>query len=77
MIRKLRSEWHGFGGWRRFREQWILDEEWTGWKWEPRDLWFGAYWDWPHAARFNLFICPVPTVVLCLSWKWIGRREVG
>jgi hypothetical protein len=69
---KLRQEWHGFGGWRRFHQQWALDRQRCGLAWEPRDLWFGLYWNWPNAARFDLYLVVVPTVPLQLSWKWIG-----
>jgi hypothetical protein len=71
MRRKLRSEWHGFGGWRRFRKEWLLDRR--SLLWEPRDLWLGAYWNFPNSARFDLYIALLPTLILRLSWRWIGR----
>lgn len=39
---------------------------------EPRDLWVGIYVrrPWWEGGRFThqLFICPLPTLVLAISW---------
>jgi len=54
------------------------------WKWEPRDLWIGAYWThrfvsvmeglvYPRCVtarrEFHVYVCLLPTLVLHLVWQ--------
>lgn len=46
-------------------------------KFEPRDLWIGAYWNLTKSIeslyrRLDIYICIVPTlpIHLCFEWGW-------
>lgn len=40
-------------------------------KFDPRDLWVGAYWNverYPFEYVFNLYVCVIPCFPIHLSW---------
>ena len=44
-------------------------------KFEPRDLWVGAYWNYAESIesaykRLDLFICLLPTLPIHLRFEW-------
>lgn len=39
--------------------------------WEPRDLWFGIYWDYKGYARMvEVYLCLVPMFPLRFRYMW-------
>lgn len=45
------------------------------WKYEPRDVWVGLFWD-RRKDGLHIYVCPVPLIVL----HWVfppPRREDG
>lgn len=39
---------------------------------EPRDLWFGAYWD-RHPGELRVYICIIPMLPLLLTFRRPNR----
>lgn len=51
---------------------------WWSLHFEPRDLWFGVYWDRPDVAwryALDIYICVLPCLPLKLSPRWAGRTS--
>lgn len=50
-------------------------------KFEPRDLWIGAYWDLTKGTVkatyrcLKVYVCIVPMFPLCLSWEWWLKEQ--
>ncbi len=44
------------------------------WVWEPRDIWFGVFWNrvragGPEDCFLLVYLCLVPCLPVCIAWR--------